>query len=219
MIRVRGMAGMAAAIAAALLGGCLGGGSSSETEGLRPPGVAEAEIGAGSVAGGTDPGNRVGLYAAYYHPYKDSGYRDSAVADARGGFAFRNLAAGEYNLVVTDPRTGKRVLLAALAVSATGRKEIRSGKLTVPGSLRGAIRDTLPLVSPLWVYMRGTPFTAPVGTDGAYAFTDLPPGPYALQRFWRHLLPCPNATCGGIEERSDSTPVIIEPGVETIQPP
>ena len=207
----------------ATLTGCLGGGSSSETEGLLPPGYVEVTPGAARLDGGTDPGNLVAVYAAGYKPYADSGFADTLRADRNGKFAFASLEAGAYNLLVQDTAKGIAAFLAELVVppaSSAVATAKRSAELTLPGRLRGAIVDTLPRLGQARVYLPGTPFTTTAGSDGAYAFVDIPAGTYQVNRYWRNLLPCPPpGVCGGIRQHSDSAQVKIASGLETVGPP
>ena len=210
---------LAAAAWLACLPGCIGG-SSSETDGFTPKGYIQVTPGRASLTGTTDSGIFVGLYAMGYRPYNDSGFADTAKADAHGDFTFAGLPPGDYNLLARDTASGKAAFLAGISVAAAMGGAERKAQLAIPGRLRGAIKDSLPLVGPLRVYFPGTPFQATVAIDGAYLFPGLPAGSYQLNRYWRGLLPCPPpGACGGLLERSDSAQVKIESGRETGDPP
>lgn len=211
---LRGWATLALAVA---LAGCLGGGSSSETDGLRPPGTVEITPGKSSLYGRTDAGNAVSIYSVHYNPFKDSGFSDSAVADSRGDFAFRGVPAGEYNLVVSDPATGKAAFLDRITVAPYIGGAVRSDTLAPTGGLRGAIRDSLIIVN-VQVHLEGTPFKAKADSAGGYEFSGIPAGDYVMKRIWQIYRYCPTI-CGTLILKNDSADVRFESGATGGDPP
>ncbi len=195
-------------VVAAYLGGLDGceGGSSSETVGM-----AEATPTADQIAVRTDPGNRVGLYAADYRPYPESGFAQSTTADSNGIALFTRLGPGQYQVLVRQVLAGKAALIPDLALPASGHATARA-RLEATGTLTGVIADSLPALAGV-VYVPGTPFFAEGDSLMRYELPGLPQGTYRVVKAWKKTLPCDSSrTCGGSVNRMDSTLVRIRSG-------
>jgi len=198
---------MAFMVAAYLSGldGCEGG-SSSETVGM-----AEATPAADQISVRTDPGNRVGLYAADYRPFPDSGFAQSTAADSNGIALFTQLGPGQYQVLVRQVSGGKAALIPDLAVPAPGHATARA-RLEATGTLTGVIADSLPALAGV-VYVPGTPFFAKGDSLMRYELAGLPQGTYRVFKAWKQTLPCDSASiCARSVNRGDSTLVRIRSG-------
>jgi len=198
---------MAAMVAACLgsLDGCEGG-TSSETVGM-----AEATPTADQIAVRTDPGNSVGLYAADFLPYSDSGFSKSVTADSNGIAVFPQLGSGRYQVLVRQVSGGKAALITDLAVPASGHATARA-RLEATGTLAGVIADSLPAMAGV-VYVPGTPFFAEGDSLMRYELPGLPQGTYRVVKAWKQPIACDSSrTCGGSVTKRDSTIVRIRPG-------
>jgi hypothetical protein len=197
----------AAAVAACLgmSGGCEGG-TSSETVGM-----AEATPAADQIAVRTDAGNSVGLYAADYLPYSDSGFARSAIADSNGIALFPRLNPGHYRVLVRQIPGGKAALISDLAVPASGNATVRA-RLEATGTLAGVITDSLPAFMGI-AYVPGTPFFAQGDSLMRYELAGLPEGIYPVVKTWKQPIVCDSmTTCGGSVIRRDTALVQIHPG-------
>ena len=196
------------ALVAACLNGLEGceGGSSSETVGM-----AEATPTADQIAVRTDPGNRVGLYAADFLPYSDSGFAQSTMADSNGVAVFAKLGPGRYQVLVRQVSGGKAALIPDLAVPAAGHATARA-RLEATGTLTGVIVDSLPVLAGV-VYVPGSPFFAEGDSLMRYELRGLPQGTYRVVKAWKKTLACDSSrACGGSVNRWDSTLVRIRSG-------
>lgn len=198
-----------AALGAVSLGGCLGG-NSSETVGAS----AEVFLREGTIEVRTGAGFQVGLYASDYRPHVDSGYADTAWADAGGRHVFAGLAAGSFGILVRAVPGGEVVFLGGLVLPPAVPGERRGGDLRAPGALKGNIGDTA-LAGRPWVFLPGTPFAALGDTAGTYRLAGLPAGDFEVRREWLRWRTCENHACGFLENRSDTANVRIESGQGT----
>lgn len=189
------------------MGGCEGG-TSSETVGM-----VEVAPGPGGMAGRTDAGNTVSLYAEGFLPHLDQGFADTVTADRDGAFAFADLEPGTYRLLVRRPSDGKAALLADLAIPSPSG-DVRRASLEPTGTLSGRITDDTAAFQGS-AYAPGTPFFA-VGDDSLrYSLAGLPPGNYRFVKAWTRRAPCiPGSLCGGTETRQDTADVGIRPGAD-----
>ena len=169
----------AVALASVLLacsGGALTGGNSSDTGNV----VAVAhENGRITVTAATPA--TVGLYAAGYLPFADSGYGRSATADSGAPVAFVNLEPGAYNVFVFGG-DGSALCVAGVTVGADAPDGVIADTLRPAGSVGGVAVSAADGAALLWnyTYIPGSPFVDYTGYDGAFLFDGVPAGTYEL---------------------------------------
>jgi len=189
-------------LASAGLGGCEGGGTSSETVGM-----VEETAGPEGITGRTDPGNTLELYSADFLPQSNLGFAKSVTADSAGAFAFANLPPGRYQLLARERANGKAALLTDIAVPSETNAR---AALEPTGTLAGTIPESAPGHLGI-AYAPGTPFFAVVDSLNRFVLKGMPAGNYTVVKTWNTVTCAPGASCGGDNQR-DSVEIQIRPG-------
>ncbi len=143
--------------------------------------VALGQLPPGGIAGTVTDGTAAGSPALTGVTVTCSCQSGSVPTDGSGVYSFTSVAPGSYSLTFAD--TGFVTATITGVVVTSGVVTPESVALTEDGGIIGAVTDaqtSLPLAGVTVTCDSGCPIVAPTDGGGNYAFTNVPPGTYAL---------------------------------------
>lgn len=157
----------------------LAGGNSSQTGNNGITLVAKSQ----SITGTTQSHSPVFIYSQSYIPYEKSpGICDSTIADIQGRFAFDNIAAGYYNLIVYDSARVRGAFVGPVPVFIDSVFSADLPALPRPGFAAGTAKDSTGKSRAFsCAFIRGSPFYAVAKQNGEFLLGPIPAGRYTVR--------------------------------------
>lgn len=157
----------------------LAGGNSSQTGNNGITLIAKSS----SITGTTQAHSPVFLYTQAYAPYeKPPRGCDSTIADMRGRFAFDNISAGYYNLIVYDSARVRGAFVGPVPVFIDSVFSADLPSLPRPGFAAGTAKDSTGKSRAFsCAFVRGSPFYAVANQNGEFLLGPLPVGRYTVR--------------------------------------